>query len=136
MSRRMPRRKRPGPAKAEAVNFNPWRAGMRLFLMALILIGLGGHGIAAEEDAATTSCEALTAEDDHFLVCRFDPRRDEIRLFLRDGQGEYYRHFRRLQSALEEGGETLRFAMNAGMYHDDRSPVGLYVENGERLTSA
>jgi uncharacterized protein YigE (DUF2233 family) len=110
---------------------------MRLFLMVLIFIGWCGHGIAAAEDeAAAQPCEALTTSDDSFLVCRFDPRKDEIRLFLRDGEGENFGHFRRLESALEARGETLRFAMNAGMYHDDRAPVGLYVENGERLKSA
>jgi uncharacterized protein YigE (DUF2233 family) len=87
---------------------------MRLLIIALIFIGLCGQGMAASEDnAAPPPCEALTTSDDSFLVCRFDPRKDEIRLFLRDGQGEYFGHFRRLQSALEEGGETLRFAMRA-----------------------
>ena len=31
------------------------------------------------------------------------------------------------------GGKRLAFAMNAGMYHDDRSPVGHYVENGKEV---
>ncbi|MHA7872611.1 MAG: phosphodiester glycosidase family protein, partial [Hyphococcus sp.] len=28
-----------------------------------------------------------------------------------------------------KAGETLVFAMNAGMYHEDRAPVGLYIED-------
>jgi uncharacterized protein YigE (DUF2233 family) len=110
---------------------------MRLILIVLIFVGWCGQVTAASEDkAAAQPCEILTTGQESFLVCRFDPRKDEIRLFLRDGQGEYFGHFRRLENALEARGETLRFAMNAGMYHDDRSPVGLYIENGERLKSA
>ena len=33
-------------------------------------------------------------------------------------------------------GAPLVFAMNAGMYHADRSPVGLYVEEGKTLRQA
>ncbi|HKJ62781.1 MAG TPA: phosphodiester glycosidase family protein [Hyphomicrobiales bacterium] len=110
---------------------------MRRFLMVLIVALWAGHGMAAPEDkAGREPCEILTSTGESFLICRFDPHKDEIRLFLRDGEGDYYRHFRRLETALESRGETLRFAMNAGMYHEDRSPVGLYIENGERLKTA
>jgi len=52
---------------------------------------------------------------------------------LNDAAGTPYGDFGPLAKALEEKGETLVFAMNAGMYHDDRSPVGLYVENYDEL---
>lgn len=112
---------------------------MRLFLTALILAFWIGPGMAApdkKEANGKESCEILTGTGESFLICRFDPQRHEIRLFLRDGEGDYYRHFHRLESALEGQGETLRFAMNAGMYHSDRSPVGLYIEDGKRLKPA
>ena len=38
-----------------------------------------------------------------------------------------------MNSALEAEGKKLGFAMNAGMYHDDRAPVGYYLENGTEL---
>ena len=41
-----------------------------------------------------------------------------------------YGHFGRVDSALSAQGLQLGFAMNAGMYHDDRAPVGFYLENG------
>ena len=37
------------------------------------------------------------------------------------------------RTALANKGEALVFAMNAGMYAEDRTPVGLYVENGRTL---
>lgn len=68
-----------------------------------------------------------------YVVCRFSAN-DDIRLFLNDGAGASYGHFNFLKDMLAKNGETLLFAMNAGMYHEDRSPVGLYVEAGEDIT--
>ena len=56
-----------------------------------------------------------------------------LALFLRDGNGATLGQFDRVREALEARGRQLVFAMNAGMYHEDRSPVGLYVENGQQL---
>jgi len=40
--------------------------------------------------------------------------------------------FDAVNEQLEESDERLVFAMNAGMYHKDRSPVGLYMEAGRQ----
>ncbi|MBX2804610.1 MAG: phosphodiester glycosidase family protein [Hyphomicrobiales bacterium] len=110
---------------------------LRVLSALIFAVWLGQGMAAAEEEAANKApCEILTATGESFLICRFDPRKEEIRLFLRDPGGRYFRHFRHLKIELEKRGETLLFAMNAGMYHSDRSPVGLYVENGERLKKA
>jgi len=53
-----------------------------------------------------------------------------LRLFWRDGAGRDYRSFGRVKEAVEAGGARLLFATNAGMYHPDRRPVGLYIEEG------
>jgi uncharacterized protein YigE (DUF2233 family) len=80
--------------------------------------------------AAAPHCAETTVRDVPYTVCRFDPKTDDIRLFHSDEAGAPYRHFGKLREALEEKGLVLLFAMNAGMYQEDRSPVGLYVENG------
>ena len=56
-------------------------------------------------------------------------------MFWRDGESAPYRTFPALAEALESKGLTLTFAMNGGMYGDDFSPTGLYVEEGRELTS-
>ncbi len=81
--------------------------------------------------AAFAACREETAGAARYAVCSFDPKADDIRLFLKGADGVPYAEFSRLKTALEAQGETLLFAMNAGMYHKDRSPVGLYVEDGE-----
>ncbi|MBL4768521.1 MAG: phosphodiester glycosidase family protein [Rhodobacteraceae bacterium] len=55
---------------------------------------------------------------------------DDLRLFLNDTDDTPFGQFTAVDRALGDQGEMLSFAMNAGMYHKDRSPVGHYVENG------
>ena len=54
-------------------------------------------------------------------------------LYLYSPQNTPYLRFSRLDAALRKGCRILQFAMNAGMYHADFSPVGLYIENGQQL---
>jgi len=97
---------------------------LRLFAVALALL--------AATDAANAACRNATIENARYVICTFDAR-DGIELFLRDGSGATLGQFDRVRDALAKRGRTLLFAMNAGMYHEDRSPVGLYVENGREL---
>ena len=80
--------------------------------------------------ASATSCRQDTYEGNRYTVCEVDATREEMRLFLADRQGLPYGYFRNIDAALKEGGRSLGFAMNAGMYHEDRAPVGHYVEDG------
>jgi uncharacterized protein YigE (DUF2233 family) len=86
-------------------------------------------GLVVAPEAQAAPCERLIHDDAPFTVCRIDLRREDVRLFLRNGDGEVYGTFSRVQAGLGEG-ERLGVAMNAGMFHPDLSPVGLYVENG------
>jgi len=80
---------------------------------------------------ALSYCGRELFEAKSYIVCRADPRRDDIRLFLHDEQGRAYKRFAPLNVALAKRQETLAFAMNAGMYHADYSAVGLYIEKGQ-----
>jgi uncharacterized protein YigE (DUF2233 family) len=84
--------------------------------------------------AGASACADI--EGAAYTVCDFDARKSDIRLFLRNEGGETYGSFGRLADGLANKGETLVFAMNAGMYAEDRAPVGLYVENGRTLSGA
>lgn len=54
----------------------------------------------------------------------------QLKLYLYDAEQQPYRDLQRLKQALARKCNTMNFAMNAGMYHADLAPVGLYVENG------
>jgi uncharacterized protein YigE (DUF2233 family) len=57
-----------------------------------------------------------------------------IRMYWRDDDERHLRTLQRVLNYEERNGKRLRFAMNGGMYHKDRSPVGLYIQNGRVLS--
>jgi len=79
-------------------------------------------------DAPQSGCSAETYLGEDYIICRFDSRTDDIRLFLNDEAGAPYAVFTNVEAALSQEGKSLAFAMNAGMYRPDRSPAGLYIE--------
>jgi len=86
--------------------------------------------------APALACAPRTYDGANFTVCAFDPRHDDIRLFWKGPDGKPYGAFSTLVEALKASGLRLVFAMNAGMFKDDQSPVGLYVEKGRKLHDA
>jgi uncharacterized protein YigE (DUF2233 family) len=106
----------------------------RLAVIAFIAI-LAGASIAAwisfkEPDLPMVSklpenCRDLEFEGAGHIVCEIDSRRDDVSLHLRDPDGKPYGSLEALARDV-----PFAFAMNAGMYHEDMSPVGLHVEEG------
>jgi uncharacterized protein YigE (DUF2233 family) len=92
--------------------------------------------ILAAQAVLAQPCEVQTFEEAKFIVCTAKPGHDELRLFWKDARGEPYRRFPAIAKSLSDQGRTLTFAMNAGMYLTDFSPIGLYVENGQELRPA
>src|ERR1700722_1602478 len=85
---------------------------------------------------ASAACAPKDFADAKFVVCTFDPRHDDIRLFLSGPDDKPYGSLGALASALKQQGEKLAFAMNAGMFGQDQLPVGLYVEDGRKQHEA
>ena len=68
----------------------------------------------------------------NFTVVKVDPAHDHLELFVNDTNGLPYGSFTALSKALDKQGKHLRFAMNAGMFEHDLSPVGLFVSEGQQ----
>jgi uncharacterized protein YigE (DUF2233 family) len=85
--------------------------------------------------ARLTAVEFTTATNvgRRAIVCRVAPRKDLLKLFLRDDRGQALKSFEALERLLQSRGQKLLFAMNAGMYQPDLSPVGLCVAEGRQL---
>lgn len=99
-------------------------------LMAIVT-ALGFLGWSwAEPVAAGVPCREVAHDGALYTVCSFRADRDEIRLWHSDGSGQLLGSFRAVDGALRGAGKRLSFAMNGGMYHEDRAPVGYYVEDG------
>lgn len=101
---------------------------LRAMILRAAFLALCGLVLAGCTGKPEGPCETVTFELAPYLVCSFDTRTDDIRLFLRDEAGTPFGQFDRLANHVAAQGGSLIFAMNAGMYHDDRRPVGLYVE--------
>ena len=92
-------------------------------------LGLAGLLVGAATPPGEP-CRIVAHKGGDYVVCSFDPAHHHVALHLRDGDGEPFGSITTLRRATPN---TL-FAMNAGMYHPDLSPVGLYVEDGKEET--
>lgn len=81
-------------------------------------------------EARAVTCQDKTHDGKVFTVCEVDATHESLRLYRTDENGTPYGQFSVLNSWLKDHGRRLVFAMNAGMYHEDRSPVGYYLEDG------
>lgn len=106
-------------------------------LLILVLSALSAlSGCSRETNTTPTPAsvhEGLVAES-RFTTIRVDVRTERIELFLRDDEGRTFNRFERLRSWLAGRNERLRFAMNAGMFQPDLSPVGLLVQDGQQVS--
>ncbi len=83
--------------------------------------------------AAALECSETQFLEERATVCQVSIGPDRLQLFLKDDSGAAFTSFRRLGEALAARGEQLLFAMNAGMYREDYTPVGLLVSGGQQL---
>jgi uncharacterized protein YigE (DUF2233 family) len=79
---------------------------------------------------AALECRDLKHDGNNYTVCEVDTETEELRLFLNNSDGDLLGQFSAVNAELEQDGMRLGFAMNAGMYHSNRAPVGHYLENG------
>ncbi len=65
----------------------------------------------------------------HMVSYTADPAKDDVRMYWRDSSGNLIGRFAELIEIAERRHQQLIFAMNGGMYMEDRTPVGLYIED-------
>lgn len=94
--------------------------------MRILLAFIAALGFSS---AAQAGCEVQSFEGNSYSICTAMVQ-DDVRLFHSDPEDRLFGGFPAVNRHLEPEGKALSFAMNAGMYHEDRRPVGLYVEEG------
>lgn len=87
--------------------------------------------MAQAQNPDDQACRRVSFDNTKFTVCAFSAR-DDIRLVWGKDDETPFGDFDNLANHLETQGEALVFAMNGGMYHPDRRPVGYYLENGHK----
>ena len=86
--------------------------------------------------AAEAPCRPLSFEAVDYTVCEIDLRRYRIGLFWQDRDGRPYGSLYAFKRAMAAAGDPAVVSMNAGMYQEDLSPVGLFVSGGRTLHPA
>lgn len=79
-------------------------------------------------------CEETLFEGARIILCVVDASVHEIALVYRGPDNQVYGSVEKAVSELAGNGRTQVLAMNAGMYHADMTPVGLYVEDGAEVS--
>ena len=85
-------------------------------------------GVVHAERLVPGACQTVQHEARDYAVCTVTADQD-LRLF-HSGPDGLYGGFAAINQSLQAKGQKLGFALHAGMYAPDRSPLGLYIENG------
>jgi uncharacterized protein YigE (DUF2233 family) len=114
-------------------NFRVLRLRFVALLWMSMFVLLFASAIGAENGGP---CRPVTFERNSYVVCQFDLRHYTPKLFWKEPNGEPYGSLQNIPRRDSSDTGQLVFATNAGMYQSDRSPLGLYVENGRDLVRA
>jgi uncharacterized protein YigE (DUF2233 family) len=101
--------------------------------MKTLLLVLWFAELALTNSASAVEFTTVEFAGKPFTVCRVNVRKEHLQLLYRDGNGQPFKRFDRLTPWIESRGQKLIFAMNAGMYQRDFSPVGLFVSGGQQV---
>ena len=63
-----------------------------------------------------------------------DLKKQDLRLYWKDDSSKNFKSILQLKNWLESKKKNLLFATNGGMYMEDNSPLGLFIENGKTIT--
>lgn len=93
-----------------------------------------GMLVAMALPSAADGCGKMQHDGNGYVVCEVPASQEPaLRLWQDDARGKPLRNFSNVKAELAPG-ESLGFAMNAGMFHADYRPVGLLVIDGQELS--
>jgi uncharacterized protein YigE (DUF2233 family) len=72
-------------------------------------------------------------DNDLFISYKVDVSKANLGFYWKNDKGQQFNSIANLKSWVESRNKKLVFAMNGGMYMEDRSPLGLYIENSKQL---
>lgn len=69
--------------------------------------------------------------DDKILAYTVDTKTQDLRLYWKDDSGQIFGSIKNLRKYIESSDQTLKFAMNGGMFMEDLRPLGLFIQDGK-----
>lgn len=81
------------------------------------------------------SCKPANKQesDPRFISFVADPKKSDIQFYWKDEKGKPLMQLESLKTHLANHDKKLRFAMNGGMYMENTTPLGLYIEKGKTI---
>lgn len=73
--------------------------------------------------------------DSRIISLEINPTNQDVQFYWKDAAGNKLKSIQQLKTFVESRGEVLQFAMNGGMYTEDNSPLGLYIEDYKTINS-
>jgi uncharacterized protein YigE (DUF2233 family) len=81
----------------------------------------------------SASCTRSALDLEHYVAIIADPKSQHIDMALKDEHNENLGSLKKYIDHLKSKNQQVVFAMNGGMYHASREPVGLYIENYRKV---
>ena len=104
---------------------------LRIFIHALCALALAPIAVADAGSGLGSPCETRSFGDAVYTACALDLASHELSLHWKSEAGDVIGQPTRLKNILRDQSEDMVLATNGGMYHPDRTPVGLFIEDGE-----
>lgn len=93
-----------------------------LLTLTLFLVGMANMRFSLQKQ-----------NSNQFVTYTVDVKKSDLQLYWKNDKNKKFNSIENLKSWLENKNKTLVFAMNGGMYMEDRTPLGLYIENKKQL---
>lgn len=93
----------------------------------LVCLGMKGEVLPEMTSATESACIVESAGNAYYV---YKTRPSSVKMAWKDGKGNYISNLKNLESVLAGNGQKLLCAMNGGMYTQEQSPCGLYIEEG------
>jgi uncharacterized protein YigE (DUF2233 family) len=107
-----------------------------LALAASVLVIEACSGSAVEDASVVLQRKTAPAQQENQrpdTIVSFATHAANVKLFWKDDDGRILGSLSRLNAFAEQSGDTVRFAMNGGMYTEDQQPLGLFIAEGKTI---
>lgn len=89
--------------------------------------------LSDNDQASEHQTKASKSKNTPFLIHIVDQKKQNLRFYWKDENGNNLKNFQNLKDWLHKEGKELVFATNGGMYKTDLAPLGLYIEDSKTL---
>ncbi|CAN5414671.1 phosphodiester glycosidase family protein [soil metagenome] len=96
-----------------------------LILIAVLILAIVGTFVFAQKEKES---------DERFISYIVDSKKQDVKLYWKDDKQQNFKSILNLKLWLNQKHQQLLFAMNGGMYKQDNSPQGLFIENQRTVT--